>query len=159
MFETKRADWYFIVPASLVWLSALIVTAWDFVRIQQEPYRFEFLNLVGLSSMLIGLAIRLWARKTLGRYFSASLRTLDAHKLVKDGIYRHVRHPAYTGNFLFWFGTPLLFSSWYGFLIMLLLIPCFLYRIKIEESMLIEKFGSEYLEYAKRSKKLLPYIY
>lgn len=81
------------------------------------------------------------------------------HEAAIDSIYSRVRHPAYTGNLLFWFGTPLLFSSLRGFLIMLLLIPCFLYRIKIEESMLAEKFGSEYLEYVKRTKKLLPYIY
>jgi protein-S-isoprenylcysteine O-methyltransferase Ste14 len=159
MFKTKSADWYFIIPATLVWISALIVTAWDFVRIQHAAWHFELINLIGLSSMLLGVTIRLWAKKTLGRHFSASLRTLDRHELIKHGIYRHVRHPAYTGNFLFWFGTPLLLSSWYGFLIMLLLIPCFLYRIKIEESMLIEEFGSVYLEYIKHTKKLLPYIY
>ena len=159
MFKTKKADWYFIVPATLVWVSALIVTTWDFLQVQQATYRFNFINFVGLGFMLLGIAIRLCAKKTLGRYFSAGLRTLERHELVKHGIYKHVRHPAYTGNFLFWFGTPLLFSSWYGFLIMLLLIPCFLYRIKAEESMLIEKFGDEYLEYMRSTKKLLPYLY
>ena len=159
MFKTRRADWYFIIPATLVWISALSVTAWDFIQIQQAIYRFEFINLVGLGSMLLGITIRLWAKKTLGKHFSAGLRTLEKHELVTHSIYKHVRHPAYTGNFLFWFGTPLLFSSWYGFLIMPLLIPFFLYRIKIEESMLIEKFGSKYLEYMKRTKKLLPHIY
>jgi protein-S-isoprenylcysteine O-methyltransferase Ste14 len=159
MFKTKMADWYFIIPATLVWVSALIVTAWDFMLFQQVTYRFGFINLIGLSSMFLGVSIRRWAKKTLGRYFSASLRTLDRHELVKHGIYRHVRHPAYTGSFLFCFGTPLLFSSWSGFLIMLLLIPCFLYRIKIEENMLIERFGSAYLEYMKHTKKLIPYVY
>jgi protein-S-isoprenylcysteine O-methyltransferase Ste14 len=159
MFRTKKADWYFIIPATLVWASALFVSALNFIRIRHTTHRFGFLNLIGLGSMLVGIAIRLRARMTLGKYFSAGLRTLDKHELVKHGIYSHVRHPAYTGNFLFWFGIPLLFSSLYGFLIMLLLIPCFLYRIKIEESMLIEKFGSEYVEYMKRTKKLLPCLY
>lgn len=95
----------------------------------------------------------------MGRYFSARLRTLHEHQLVTQGIYSRVRHPAYTGNLLFWFGTALLFSSWYGFLMFLLLIPCFIYRIKVEERMLIEEFGGEYLEYMKRTKKLLPYVY
>jgi len=95
----------------------------------------------------------------LGKYFSAGLRISEYHKLVTQGIYRHVRHPAYLGVLLVWLGVPLLFSSLYGFLAMLLLIPCYLYRIRIEEKMVIEKFGKEYLEYMKRTKKLIPYIY
>jgi len=54
---------------------------------------------------------------------------------------------------------PLFFSSIYGFFLMLGLIPCVIYRIKIEEKMLIKKFGTEYMEYAKRTKKLIPHIY
>ena len=42
---------------------------------------------------------------------------------------------------------------------MLGLIPYVIYRIKIEEEMLIEKFGIDYLEYMKKTKKLIPYIY
>jgi len=129
------------------------------MQVQQATYRFGSMDLFGLGIMFLGVAIRVWARRTLGRHFSASLRTLDKHELVTYGIYKRVRHPAYTGNFLFWFGIPLLFSRWHGFLIMLLLVPCFLYRIKIEENMLIEKFGSEYLDYMAHTKKLLPYIY
>jgi isoprenylcysteine carboxyl methyltransferase (ICMT) family protein YpbQ len=86
MFKTKGADWYFIIPATLVWISALLVTAWDFVRIPQGAYRFGIINLVGLSSALFGVSLRLWARKTLGRYFSARLRILNEHQLVKCGI-------------------------------------------------------------------------
>ncbi|MFQ5815184.1 MAG: methyltransferase family protein [Candidatus Hydrothermarchaeaceae archaeon] len=159
MFKTKRTDWYFIVPASLIWISAIIVTTWDFVQVQKTIYHFGFINIIGLSSMLIGVLIRIRARQTLGRYFSYGLRTLGKHKLVKYDIYKYIRHPAYLGSFLFSFGIPLLFSSLYGFLIMLLLVPFFLYRIKIEENVLIEKFGNKYCEYTKSSKKLIPYIY
>jgi protein-S-isoprenylcysteine O-methyltransferase Ste14 len=159
MFETKRADWYFIIPATLIWILALLVTAWDFLQIQQGVYRFHFVSLVGLVSVLMGIVTRRWARKELGQHFSSRLRLLKNHRLAKDGIYKHVRHPAYLGNFLFWLGTPLLFSSRYGFLVMLLLVPCFLYRINVEERMLVERFGDEYLKYVKHSKRLIPFLY
>lgn len=42
---------------------------------------------------------------------------------------------------------------------MLGLIPLIFYRIKIEEKMMLEKFGDEYQEYMKKSKKLIPYLY
>jgi protein-S-isoprenylcysteine O-methyltransferase Ste14 len=99
------------------------------------------------------------ARKTLGRYFSHGLRTLQKPELIKHGIYKYVRHPAYLGSLLLSPGIPLIFSSFYGFLLMLGLIPCFLYRIKIEESMLLERFGNEYREYMMKTKKIIPYIF
>jgi len=34
-----------------------------------------------------------------------------------------------------------------------------IYRIKIEEKMLIKKFGTEYLEYMKKTRKLIFHIY
>jgi protein-S-isoprenylcysteine O-methyltransferase Ste14 len=43
--------------------------------------------------------------------------------------------------------------------VMLLLIPYLLQRIKYEEKMLIEHFGDHYLEYMKRTKKLIPFVY
>ncbi len=159
MFKTQKADWYFIVAASLAWVAALAVTVWDFVALQSAAFHFGLLTWIGLVFIVTGLALRMFARKALGKHFSYALRTLDKHELITDGTYAHLRHPAYTGDLLFQFGVPLLFSSLYGFLVMLLLIPCFLYRISIEEKMLVEKFGSEYQNYQHTSKKLFPYIY
>jgi protein-S-isoprenylcysteine O-methyltransferase Ste14 len=42
---------------------------------------------------------------------------------------------------------------------MLLLIPCYLYRIKIEEDMLIARFGETYREYMRHTKRLIPRIF
>jgi len=42
---------------------------------------------------------------------------------------------------------------------MSLIIPLLIHRIKLEERMLIERFGTEYQEYVEHSKKLIPYIY
>ena len=55
--------------------------------------------------------------------------------------------------------SPLIFSSLYGFLVALGLIPFTLYRIRIEEKMLIRKFGDEYMGYMKKPKQLVPFIY
>lgn len=159
MFKAKKADWYFIVLTLLVWISGLIVTAWDFIQIQKATYAFTLLNLVGLVLTLAGVVIWFRARWVLGRYYSIVLMTLKEHKLVKNDIYKSIRHPIYSGKLLLWPGVPLSLSSLYGFLVMLLLIPCLVYRIRIEEKMLIEKFGNEYIEYMKDSKKLIPYIY
>lgn len=159
LFQTKRADKVFMILGSLVFFSALLVTLWDFVKIQEMTYRLSLVNVVGLVLFSIGVSIRLVARRTLGKYFSSGLKTTQKHELIKHGIYKHIRHPAYLGSLLLSPGVPLIFSSLYGFLLILGIIPCFLYRIRIEESMLIEKFGNEYWEYMKETKKIIPFIY
>jgi len=87
------------------------------------------------------------------------LRTLQNHRLIKHGIYKHIRRPAYLGTLLFSIGISLIFSSLYGFLLMLILFPSYLYRIRIEESVLLKEFGDEYREYMKKTKKIIPLIY
>jgi len=158
MFRAERADWVFVISATLVFVLALLVTAWDFIQIQKMIYRFGMVNAVGLVLFLIGVVIRIVGKRTLGKYYSYGLRTLPNHRLIKHGIYRHVRHPISLAAIIYSVGIPL-FLSLSGFLLMLGLIPLILYRIKIEEKMLIDKFGDEYREYMKKTKKLIPYIY
>ena len=158
-FQTSKKDWNFIFPVSSIFVIASLITAYDYVQIQGMVHGFNIVNIVGLSLFLIGVSIRVVARKTLGRYFSSGLKIVEEHRLIKHGIYKHIRHPAYLGSNILSIGIPLFFTSLYGALIMLGLVPLFLYRIKIEENMLIEKFGEEYREYMKNTNKLIPFIY
>ncbi len=155
--RSPRSDWlFFILPATLIWAGALAVTARDFWLRGRRRIRLNALSLVGLAAMLAGIAIRRIARRDLGKHFSIALRTLDDHVLVTDGIYTHVRHPAYTGDLMFQLGLPLFFGSWRGLLVILLLIPPILLRIRLEERLLTAKFGARYQEYRERSGALLP---
>jgi protein-S-isoprenylcysteine O-methyltransferase len=51
----------------------------------------------GLVLMLAGIALRWRAITTLGRYLTGTVRILKEHRLIRCGLYRYVRHPAYTG--------------------------------------------------------------
>lgn len=42
---------------------------------------------------------------------------------------------------------------------MILTIIMLIVRVSIEEKMLLEQFGTEYEEYQKKTKKLIPFIY
>jgi protein-S-isoprenylcysteine O-methyltransferase Ste14 len=156
----KRADKIARYRIRLIlFFSALFVTLWDFVLIQEMAISSISVNLVGLGLFVIGVYIRVMAVRTLDKYFLTDLTTLQNHRLVKHGVYKYIRHPAYLGTLLFSIGVPLIFSSHYGFLLMLALFPCYLYRIRLEESVLLEKFGDEYREYKKKTKKVVPFIY
>lgn len=115
--------------------------------------------IVGLGMILVGGVIRLIAIATLKRNFSGALRIRKGHTLVKTGIYHWIRHPAYLGAIILFLGIPVMVSSLLGFLVMLLLVPYLIHRTKLEERMLIERFGAEYEGYMKHSKRLIPFVY
>jgi protein-S-isoprenylcysteine O-methyltransferase Ste14 len=78
---------------------------------------------------------------------------------VAHGIYRFTRGPTYLGVHLACIGMPVYASSWVGVLIMSALIPLFLYRIRIEERLLTEKFGDPLQTYREATRKLIPFVY
>lgn len=156
LLETAKRDWAFMMPASFIFGFSVTVTALDFLT---HPYHFGVINVVGFIFGFICIIIRETAKKTLGKYFSYGLKTFEDHNLVKSGIYKYVRHPGYLGMFFGYFSIVMVFNSFYGFSTMLFLIPLILYRIRIEEKMLIEKFGEDYRDYMKKTKKLIPYLY
>jgi protein-S-isoprenylcysteine O-methyltransferase Ste14 len=119
----------------------------------------QLLVAVGLVMLVAGLVIRFVAIATLKKNFSGRLRIRDDHTLVKNGIYHWVRHPAYLGAILLFLAFPVMLASILGFLVTLLLVPYLLHRIKLEERMLIGRFGTEYEDYMRSSKKLVPFVY
>ena len=159
LFQTSEADRVFVIAATLVFFLSLLVAFLDFWLIQGMIFRLSPISLVGFVLFILGVVLRAVGRITLGRYYAYGLKMLPDHKLVAHGIYRYVRHPISLAAILYPVGIPLTFSSLYGFAIMLLIIPSILYRLRIEERMLIDKFGDEYRQYMQKTKKLIPFIY
>jgi protein-S-isoprenylcysteine O-methyltransferase Ste14 len=158
-FKTLKSDWPFIVLTTLVFIAGLLVAAWDFIYFQRATWDLGLLNGLGLALFVGGTILRQVGKRTLGRYYSYGLRTLQDQKIIQHDVYRHVRHPITLAALIYAPAIPLVLSSVYGYLVMLGIVPLFIYRIGIEEKMLIEKFGDEYLQYMKRTKKLIPFIY
>lgn len=104
------------------------------------------------------LALMLWARRTFGRRsFHVSAAPTEGG-LVTGGPYRWIRHPIYAAVCLFaWAcvaGHPSLFSTGMAVLVM-----CgSLVRIVREERLLEERYP-EYRAYARRTRRLIPYIF
>jgi protein-S-isoprenylcysteine O-methyltransferase Ste14 len=118
------------------------------------------LGVVGISLMLAGIIIRWAAIFTLGQYFTRKVMIFDDHRLVRHGLYRHLRHPSYTGYLLGNLGLGLAFSNWLSAVIIFApMLAASLHRIRIEEHAMSENFGDEYLEYAKSTKRLIPKVY
>jgi protein-S-isoprenylcysteine O-methyltransferase Ste14 len=115
---------------------------------------------VAIGCYVVGQFLRVTAIRTLGRFFTISVRLHDGHRVVKDGIYSIIRHPAYTGLWLVNLGFISVFASVFSFAAFFVLgLPALIYRIKVEEQMLVEEFGQEYRDYCTKTKRLIPFIY
>lgn len=120
----------------------------------------NLIGLLGISLLLTGVALRWAAIYNLGKYFTCVVLIKSDHRLVRRGLYRHLRHPAYTGTLIAHLGLGLSFSNWFS--IALSFIPYLVaaaYRIRIEELALKEAFGDEYGDYSRATKRLIPKVY
>lgn len=163
MRKSFKEDWTslpFLVLSGTGFVAAIL----DFIFLQNLTFRV--FTLAGLCLLPIGGYLRFKARLELRKkagfsslYSTSRLQIVEGHRLVKDGLYKHVRHPLYLGETIRNLGIVLIFSSVYGVLFIAVGTIFLLLRIRIEEKMLIEAFGEDYKEYQRNTKRIIPYIY
>ncbi|HVQ38531.1 MAG TPA: isoprenylcysteine carboxylmethyltransferase family protein [Pyrinomonadaceae bacterium] len=120
----------------------------------------NFISSLGLLFLVAGVGIRWNAIHTLGKYFTSTVVIKDDHCLVRTGLYRYLRHPAYTGALIAHLGLGLAFSNWFSLALGVVpFLAAAMYRIQVEERALQEAFGEEYSEYSRYTKRLIPKLY
>jgi protein-S-isoprenylcysteine O-methyltransferase len=117
-------------------------------------------ELSGALVCLAGAAIRLHAIAVLANHFTSRVTILGEHKLVRDGLYRYVRHPSYLGQILILVGLGALMGNVVAVLAApLMTTVALLWRIRIEERAMAERFGAAYQEYRRATWRLLPLVW
>jgi protein-S-isoprenylcysteine O-methyltransferase Ste14 len=115
---------------------------------------------LGLLLMIAGLALRYWAATVLGESYTRTLQVIEGQEILDQSPYNIIRHPGYLGTLLLEIGAGLAVTNWIvcGIAIVIGLFSR-IYRITVEETMLIENFGEKYQTYADRTWRLLPFLY
>ena len=147
---------------TLAWMGFFIPLIWVFSSV------FAFaeygLRPAPLVAGVAGLAAGLWlfhaSHASLGTNWSISLQMREGHRLVTDGLYRHVRHPMYVALIVYGIGQALVVPNWivgpsylvtFGILFML--------RVRAEEQMMLDEFGDEYAVYMAKTQRLIPGVW
>ena len=122
-----------------------------------------------LSWLLAALALAIaaasvflviWAARRLGKQWALAARIVENHALIQEGPYRLVRNPIYLGMFGMLLATGLVTTQWILLLIAGVLFGAGTYiRIRIEERLLREAFGTRFEEYARTVPALIPGVY
>lgn len=119
---------------------------------------FQFLTSV---LVIVLVTVSLWtmsaAVRALGKQWSLQARVLEDHSLVREGPYRFVRHPIYTGMLGMVIAAGLVWSHWIGFVVSILFFVIgTTIRVRSEEKLLREQFGAEFDDYKRKVPAVIP---
>jgi protein-S-isoprenylcysteine O-methyltransferase Ste14 len=114
---------------------------------------------LGIFLIIFGIILRQLSMAILGRYFSGVVGIQKGQKVIEKGPYKYVRHPSYTGALMIFIGLGLALQSFAAVLTLIILfIIAYGFRINVEEKALISELGEPYIDYKKRTKRLIPYV-
>ena len=137
----------------LVWIAS---PAFAFADYRLRPLAFA----AGGGLLAAGLWLFYRSHADLGASWSSELEVREGHRLVTEGVYGRVRHPMYAAFLLFALSGAIVIPNWVvGPSFLALWVSVLALRIGPEERMMVEEFGPEYEEYARRTKRLVPGIW
>jgi len=116
------------------------------------------IRIAGIAVFFLGLIIAVIARIQIGKNWIdlEDFQVLPDQSLVTNGVYRHIRHPIYTGDLLLVIGLQLALNSWLV-LPFLLLIPIVYHQAAAEEVLLTKAFP-DYAAYRARTRRFIPFV-
>lgn len=138
----------------LLWALAKLLVGRD-AAVAPDSLRGVF---AGAGALLAWAAagFAVWAKLTLGRWFSASFAVKPGHELITRGPYAIVRHPMYTALIAMGVGLAIAWNSWITVGFALIYAVPFWMHTAIEEQMLEAHFGDEWRAYKARVPRLVP---
>lgn len=149
-----RVIWVYAVIASIcLYILSPSSLKWGELQLDNS------VRIVGIIAGIASDLLVVWILVSLGKNISAALKIRDGQRLVTEGPYRYVRHPLYSAGIPLFISISLMSSNWFlgligvGFQLFVMFV-----RTPMEEKMLIEHFGDEYLSYMKNTGAHFPKI-
>ncbi len=145
-----------VVIAVSVTLAFVLAPRLTALRMGPSPV----LDAAGIALFVLGLALRWYSIIHLGRFFTVDVAIAADHRLIDTGPYRLVRHPSYTGALMAFLGLALCLGNWASLAAMVVpVFLVFLQRMRVEEGALLQAFPTQYRDYMRRTRRLIPAIY
>lgn len=147
------------IPMSMYLISMIIGknlpegVLWGHTLFDRIGYSGMYLNIACAS-----IALLLIASGWYNIYHKYWSRESGTGKVVKNGVYKYIRHPQYTGFMLLTVGMLLEWAT-LPTLIMWPFIALMYYRLaRKEEKDMVREFGEEYVMYMSKTKRFIPFV-
>ncbi|MGB0035251.1 MAG: isoprenylcysteine carboxylmethyltransferase family protein [Candidatus Acidiferrales bacterium] len=119
------------------------------------PHRLWIASL-GAGLTVAGVGFAIWARRHLGKNWSAEVTIREEHNLIRTGPYKHIRHPIYTGLLLAIAGTAIAVGEYRALVAFAIFLIGWTRKARKEESFLALEFGSTFEEHKRHTGFFLP---
>jgi protein-S-isoprenylcysteine O-methyltransferase Ste14 len=147
----RRARWGVLLKGlaySLLWQSAFWLRSPETWRIALSVFFFALAVLLSWTSV-----------RALGRQWRIDAGLNAEHELIRRGPYRVVRHPIYSSMFCLLLATGFMLSPW---LLLLASVVVFIVgveiRVRVEDALLLGRFGDKFREYRRAVPAYIPYV-
>lgn len=154
----RRGEWLVVIQF-LILLGFILVPTWSPLAVPEwlaatAPIRWGVLTLCWGIAIAFGLLGAMQLRE----YLTPLPYPVDHSRLVRHGVYALVRHPLYSSQLFAAFGWVVFSLSLSHLPILILGFVFFDYKATQEERWLVSRHP-EYADYARRVRKLVPWIY
>jgi protein-S-isoprenylcysteine O-methyltransferase Ste14 len=117
------------------------------------------LYITGIAAIVAAGWLRRHCFRMLGDSFTYDVRVHAGQAVVERGAYRFVRHPSYTAGMLLFGGIGAALTNWLSLAISVVLPAlAYAYRIRVEEQALVSTLGPPYVDYMRRTRRLVPFL-
>jgi protein-S-isoprenylcysteine O-methyltransferase Ste14 len=117
-----------------------------------------FVSLAGNALVALGFLISYVVFKE-NSYGASTIQVAEGQRVISTGPYALVRHPMYAGVLVMTMGVPLALGSWWGLLVLALMVPLLIWRLLDEERFLKRNLPG-YAEYAQTVRyRLIPFAW
>src|SRR5665213_2150786 len=142
--------------ASFGFVAILVVSALDH-RFTWSPVP-AYLSLAGDALVALGFVLIFFVYRQ-NSFAAATIELAAEQKVISTGLYALVRHPMYAGAFFLLVGIPLSLGSFWGLLVLAVMMPALMWRL-FEEETFLEKNLPGYSEYRSKVRyRLVPFVW
>jgi protein-S-isoprenylcysteine O-methyltransferase Ste14 len=151
-------------PAQKIIINLVLAGFLMLIIVPGLDYRWQWSNvpawLILVSNDIVALSFVVFFFVMKQNSYAASTITVEpGQPVVSTDLYGFVRHPMYSGGLLLIIFTPLALGSYWGLLIVALIIPALVWRLLDEERYLKLNLPG-YMEYCSKVRyRLVPYLW
>ncbi len=147
----KRARWGVVIQA----LAFMLVFFRFFWISRPEGIRVA----LSVFFLCVGDILSWTSARTLGRQWRIDAGLNADHELIQTGAYRVIRHPIYASMLCMLLGAGFMLTRWPFFALSLVVFLVGIeIRVRVEDGLLLSRFGAKFLEYKRNVRAYIPMV-
>ena len=147
-----------LMPFLVLWSIFVVLTALNVPMpgiISNILINIFWLKYAGILLCYIGLIIFLMALISFGKSWRIGIDESNSNELITAGIFKYSRNPIFLFMDLYFTGITLIYPNMVFIVVTICMITGIHLQILREEIFLLNKFGEEYIQYKKQTRRYL----